>query len=87
MNIAGVIISALPNHLPQVREQLVDIPGVELHALSAEGRMVVTVEEVGEHLLGDTIVKLNNLKGVLSAAMVYHHCENDTDMIEEEGSA
>jgi nitrate reductase NapAB chaperone NapD len=49
--------------------------------------MVVTVEEVGEHLLGDTIVKLNNLKGVLSAAMVYHRCENDTDMIEEEGLA
>ncbi|KPK39223.1 MAG: hypothetical protein AMJ69_06235 [Gammaproteobacteria bacterium SG8_47] len=87
MNIVGVLVCAHPHHLLGVRDQLSALPGVELHATSAEGRMVVTIEDIDEGPLGDTIVKLNNLEGVLSAAMVYHHCENDLELIEEEGSA
>ena len=87
MNIVGVLVYARPQLAARVRSQLAELPGVELHGDSADGRMVVTIEEVEERALGDTILQLNNLTGVLSAAMVYHHCENDTDMIEEEGSA
>ena len=44
MNISGVLVHTHPEQAESVREQLVEIPGVEVHAISPEGRIVVTVE-------------------------------------------
>ncbi|NIX10547.1 MAG: glutamate synthase [Gammaproteobacteria bacterium] len=58
------------------------LAGVEVHAQSDDGRLVVTVEETPAHRAADTVMDLHNVAGVLSAAVVYHHNEFET----EEGS-
>ena len=82
MNIAGVIIHSKPQTRFDVRDRLRELPGVEVHAVSDEGKMVITVEEQPRTLLADTIMNLNHVEGVLSAAMVYHHYENDANLQE-----
>jgi hypothetical protein len=44
VNISGLIVYAQPAAFQALRARLAEIPGVEVHATTAEGRMVVTVE-------------------------------------------
>lgn len=72
MNISGVIVRARPENLAAVRARLAAIAGVEVHAATDDGRLIVTVEEADDRLLADAVLGLNNVPGVLAASMVYH---------------
>lgn len=72
MNISGVIVRARPEKLAAVRDRLAEIAGVEVHAATDDGRLIVTVEEANDRLLADTVLSLNDVPGVLAASMVYH---------------
>lgn len=75
MNISGVLVHAHIAQADSVREQLVSIEGVEVHAISPKGRIVVTVESETTGQMADTVLMCQNVPGVLSAAMIYHHDE------------
>ena len=78
MNIAGVVIHARPEKLAGVEAQLLELPGVEIHATAEDGRMVVTVEDE-ESRMGDTVMAFHNVDGVLSASLIYHHFEESEE--------
>lgn len=84
MNIAGVIVNALPGASRGVQQRLVLLPGVEVHAVSEQGRMVVTIESANERAVADLVTAMHALEGVLSASMVYHSFNEVMD--ETEGS-
>ena len=77
MNIAGVLVHARPECEAEVAASLACLDGVEIHTKTDDSRFVITVEEQGHHHMSDTLIKLNHIKGVLSAAMVYQHAEDD----------
>lgn len=86
-NICGVLVHADPRHLAAARAALLALPGVEIHQEAADGRLVVTIEDVvGEDADGApaalTLSRLTEIEGIASAALVYHHCETD-DLSEE----
>ena len=75
MNITGIVVYARPEHCGSVRAALERSGGAEVHAVSAEGRLVVTVEQPdGENstALFDEIARID---GVANTALVYHHDE------------
>ncbi|HWR88471.1 MAG TPA: chaperone NapD [Acidiferrobacterales bacterium] len=78
MHIAGVLVQTRPEHIPQVRTRLDDIDGLEVHAVSPDGRIVVTVEGDGRKSVADTLFSLNAMQGVLSACLVYEHSETES---------
>jgi nitrate reductase NapD len=59
--------------------------GVEIHAFSPEGKVVVTLEDEDTNSAADSYVALHNLPGVLSVAMVYQY--SDDDLVTEEVQA
>lgn len=77
MNISSVIVHARPADLPAVRGTLEHIPGVEIHAATDDGRLVVTIEADGDGETAGTFDRINLTDGVLSVAMVYHQFESD----------
>jgi nitrate reductase NapD len=79
MNISGIVVHASPDKIDKVRTQLEKIPGVEVHAASAEGKMVVTIEKPGNRETADIFEEIGRIPGILSTAMVYHHFEPDTE--------
>ena len=76
MNIAGVVVQAGPTHLAAVQAQLEAMKGVEVHGVHDNGRLVVTVEEDGYRETSDTVLRLHQLQGVLTASLVYQHSED-----------
>ena len=77
MDIASAIIHAIPGRRDEVRAQLERMPGVEIHAETADGRFIVTAEDTAGVNAADTVVQLHRLEGVLSAAMVSQYSEAD----------
>ena len=77
IGICGVLVHAKPASVGLVREALEQLPGVEVHAATDDGRMVVTVEDQGDKRVVETITGFHDIKGVLSASVIYEHSEND----------
>lgn len=78
MNIAGVLVHARPEKLAGVETQLIELPGVEIHASTEDGRLVVTVEDDASRL-ADTVMGLQDVDGVLSTSLIYHHFEDSEE--------
>ena len=75
MNISGVVLRALPRELDAVRRSLAALPGVEVHAATVDGRLVVTLEDAGTERAADTFVRLHDIRGVMSVAMIYQYSD------------
>ena len=79
MNISSAIIHALPRDVALVQSGLAAIAGVEVHAISPEGKMIVTIETEDDGSNAATYQLIGQLDGVMSAAMVYHQTESEPD--------
>jgi nitrate reductase NapD len=77
MNISSAIIHALPGNVAVVQAGLATLAGVEVHAISPEGKMIVTIETEDEGSNAATYQSIGQLDGVMSAAMVYHQSESE----------
>ena len=75
MSISGVLVHTRPEHIDKVGAALGEIPGVEVHIRTEDGRMVVTVEETPETTGGEAVMAIQRLEGVLSASLVYQNFE------------
>jgi nitrate reductase NapD len=76
MNISGVLVHAYPEKVTSVSRKLDEMQGIEVHASTDEGKIVVTVEQADDGSLADTVLNLQDMPGVLSASMIYHHFED-----------
>ena len=79
MNISSAIIHALPGDVAIVQAGLATLAGVEVHAISPEGKMIVTIETEDDGSNAATYQPIGQLDGVMSAAMVYHQTESEPD--------
>jgi len=73
LNLCGVLVLARVNKAATVRARAAAMPGVEVHALTGNGRLVLTVEDSPGQPGIDTISAINAIEGVLSASVVYQH--------------
>ncbi|HYD30020.1 MAG TPA: chaperone NapD [Azospirillaceae bacterium] len=81
-NVCGVLVHAQLQRLPAARAGLSALPGVEVHQVADDGRMILTVEDADGVTAAQTLAQLNQIEGVVSAALVFHHCEPQ-DLSEE----
>ncbi len=77
MSISGLVIHTLPDKTHAVRDAIAVMAGVEVHATTEDGRLVVTVDQPDAKKATDALVALNGLDGVLNAALVYNFFEQD----------
>jgi len=75
MNISSLLIQVQPQRAEHVRAQLEQLPGVELHAVTAEGRLIVTVEKGDDVEMERAFEQLGAIPGVHATTLVYHHAE------------
>ena len=73
-HISSAVVLALPARREEIRSQLQQIPGVEVHA-SDQSRIVITIEGPTSGMLGETLVRISLMDGVVSANMVFEHAE------------
>jgi nitrate reductase NapD len=84
MNISSAIVHIIPARLEEACAVLSGMPGVEIHARSPEGKVVVTLEDDDTDSAADRYVALHGIPGVASVAMVYQYCDDKSDTEEVE---
>lgn len=82
MNISSAIMHIAPARLEEACAALGQMPGVEIHARTPEGKVVITLEDDDTNAAADSYVALHGLPGVASVAMVYQYSGEDS-VIEE----
>ncbi len=78
--ISSAVVVAFPKRREQLSNQLAEIDGVEVHAVQGS-RIVITIEGPTSGMLGETLVRIAAMDGVISANMVFEHID------EQEGHA
>lgn len=73
VNIAGMLVHARPDQAGTVRGRLEAIPGVEVHAMTPEGRLVVTIEKADDREMAETFERFAQIPQIVSTVLVYHH--------------
>ena len=84
MNISSVVLHALPEYHPGLLCQLGELPGLEVHGASPEGKLVVTLEGATIDEVSRTYQKLHDFEGVLSVSLVYQYSDDALDTDSEE---
>ncbi|WP_196138578.1 chaperone NapD [Aliikangiella sp. G2MR2-5] len=75
VNIVGLVIHIDSTRQKPVFESLSKITGLEIYA-EERGRVIATLDEAeSEQAIVDSITQLNNIPGVLSTSIAYHHFE------------
>jgi len=76
MNISSIVIHTRPQESVAMQGRLADMPGVDIHAAMDDGRIIITIEDTPEEgAPAKTLMNVQNLQGVLSAAMIYNYCD------------
>jgi nitrate reductase NapD len=83
MNISSAIMYIAPERLYEACSALLLMPGVEIHARSPEGKVVVTLEDDDTNSAADKYVALHGIAGVASVAMVYQFSDDESVNSEE----
>ena len=79
MNISSVIVIPHPERVAAVRARLSMLPGVEVYAVSPEGKIIITIETAGDRETVELYERISLLDDVMSAAMVYHQREDEPE--------
>ena len=78
MHISGVLVHIRPEKVNAVKSRLNALSGVEIHATTDDGRLVVTIENDDGPMV-DTMNSFHDIEGVLSASLIYHHFDEEIE--------
>jgi nitrate reductase NapD len=79
VNISSAIVHVHTADAADVRQRLTQLAGVEVHGVSTQGKMIVTIESVDDDSAIDTYTRITRLNGVLATAMVYSQSESEPE--------
>lgn len=77
INICGVLIHTLPGKTRAVVKELSQEPGVEVHTVTEDGRLIVIVEKETQEETGDTLNRFQNIDHVISTSLVYQYFDDE----------
>ncbi|HYD68884.1 chaperone NapD [Azospirillum sp.] len=75
LHISSVVVHARPEAVPAVSRTAASLAGVEVHAATDGGKLVITLETEDEQTIVSHLNTLSLLDGVLAATLVFHHVE------------
>lgn len=71
-HVSSLVVLAQPMLRHRLAEQIAALQGAEVHAVSEEGKLVVTLEGESQQPIMAAIDAIQAMPGVLSAALIYH---------------
>ena len=83
LHIASLVVHAPPGRVDRIACAILDLPDAQVHATSATGKLVVTLEAATAGEITRRVADIQHIDGVLSAALVYQ-CSDTLQAMNEE---
>lgn len=80
-HISSAVIATRPGGINGVLAALATFDNVEVHGAD-KGKIVVVIEGPSTGVLGDTLMRISVLDGVIAANMVFEHVEMEEDEVD-----
>ena len=78
-HVAGIVVYAVPAELERVAREIAALSGARVHASSAVGKLVVTLEAATASEVLSRFDEVQRVRGVVNAALVYQHGDREVD--------
>ena len=82
-HISSLIVHCDPASKEAAKAVIETLSGVEVHAIDERGKLIVVIEANSEAETLAHIDRINEIEGVYSTALVYHHSESAQSLEEE----
>jgi len=83
LHIASLVVHTTPRRMATVEPAIAALPNALVHASSANGKLVVTLEARTAEVMSALVAGIQRIDGVLSAALVYQ-CADSLEAMNEE---
>lgn len=74
-HVASLVVHCRPARVASLEGVIAALPGAEVPASDAAGKLVVTLESDNEQTIARQLEEIGAMAGVLSATLVFHHVE------------
>ena len=81
--ISSLVVQARPARLAAVRDRLNNMPEAEVLGEKENGKLVVVLDTAGNREAADTITKIQDQEGVLSANLIYQYDDQHESQSED----
>jgi nitrate reductase NapD len=75
LHVSSLVVHARPERADDIAGAVARLEGAEIHQRIAGGKLIVTLETAGTAEIMQRLERINDLPGVISATLVYHHWE------------
>lgn len=82
-HITSLFVLSRPTSRHEVASAIAQMPGAEVHAVTEEGKLVITLEGAAQRTIIDCIDAINALPGVISASLIYHQFDESEEPCED----
>jgi nitrate reductase NapD len=76
-----MVVRTKPESLAPLKKALTEIPGVEIHAATDDGRIIVTLEDTPELTVSEAVMRVSTVPGVITASLVYEYTDSESQGI------
>ena len=76
MTICSLVVQAKPQQLETVKQSLNSMDGVEIHAQSEHGKLVLTIDHPSRGYCSEVMTNMTRIDGVMSTSLVYEYQED-----------
>lgn len=76
-HITSFVLLCRPSERFAVRDAVAALPGVEVYRCGDDGKIIALAEGGSGKHIGDTLMHMQNLPGVVAANMAYHGIAED----------
>ena len=77
-HITSLVVHAASAEREALQQAINGLAGTEIHACTADGKLIVTIEGESQRQILDQVEAINGFAGVLSSSLIYHqvdqHC-------------
>ncbi|MFN3321338.1 MAG: chaperone NapD [Allorhizobium sp.] len=80
-HISSAVVATKPGCLDAVLVALEHFDNLEVHG-AEKGKIVVVIEGPSTGVLGDTLMRVSTLDGVVAANMVFEHIDTEEDEVD-----
>lgn len=82
-HVSSAIVVVRPERTEEIAVRLLHLDGVEVHA-STPGKIVVVIEGSHSGALGETLISISSMDGVLAAHMVFEQALDKEDASDDD---
>ncbi len=72
MSISSLVLQTTPRRQRALRLELENIQGVQVHALTRDGQMVITVDEPDQSRVAEIIAQIPQMDGIIKVSLIYN---------------